>query len=245
MSEILENPHPCGRCFFYESSVWQPVCTESVALLARGFSRRELAAGETLFDQGSENRGVFCVSRGLIALRSHHHDGASTLLRLCYPGEIVGFRSFLGQGIHQTEARALVPSRVCAVARMNAETLLAEHPAILERLVARSVAEIDRSHARIIAAATTSNKDRLADLLIWLMARHGSPEGSQTRMRLPLARADLADLIGVQRETMSRLIARLEADGVFRFAGREVWMQGRPDSAEQAMAAGAAIQRCR
>jgi CRP-like cAMP-binding protein len=224
MSEIEQTPHPCGHCIFYEDSVWNPVAPGSVALLARGFSRKTFEPGEVLFEQGGDNRGVFCVSKGLFALRTHHADGGSTLLRLAYPGEIIGFRSFLGRGVHQTEARAMVPSRVCTVARTNAEALVRDHPAILERLVARSVAEIDRSHERIIAAATKPNKLRLAELLLRLMERHGERRGDQVHMRLPLTRADLADLIGVQRETMSRLVKRLERDGAFSFSGREVRM---------------------
>ena len=43
-------------------------------------------------------------------------------------------------------------------------------------------------------------------------------------MKLPLSRGDLADLIGVQPETMSRLVKRLEADGDFHFSGRMVRM---------------------
>ena len=235
MLDALDPPsHPCGKCIFYDKSLWHPVGLAAVSQLASGFSRRDLAPGEVLFEQGSRNRGMFCVSKGLIALRSHNADGSSTLMRLAYPGEIVGFRSFLGLGEHQTEAKALMPSRVCGVARMSAEKLLRNHPAILERLMVRAVAEIDRSHARIIAAATTSNKDRLAKLLIWLMARHGAQEspqdGAEWRMQLPMTRSDLADLIGVQRETMSRLIKRLEEDGVFRFAGRDVWMRGASDA---------------
>lgn len=225
MSDTPGNLHPCERCPFYQSSIWQPVDQrDGMAHLTRGFSRRDLAAGEILFEQDRDNTGVFCVSKGLIALRSHQADGSSTLLRLAYPGEIVGFRSFLGNGVHQTEARALLPSRVCTVGRMSAGRLLRDHPGILERLLGRSLAEIDRSHQRIIAASSLTNKDRLTALLIWLLERHGSREGKQMRMRLPMSRADLADLIGVQRETLSRIVRRVEDDGIFRFEGRMVYM---------------------
>ena len=226
MTDACDPPdHPCGRCIFYENSLWKPVGHGAVSQLAGGFSRREVAAGEVLFEQGHRNRGVYCVSKGLFALRSHNADGSSTLMRLAYPGEIIGFRSFLGNCDHQTEARALMPARVCAVTHTSAARLMRQHPAIMERLMARAVAEIDRSHARIIAAATSSNRDRLERLLIWLMARHGTRDDSGLRMQLPMTRSDMADLIGVQRETMSRLIKRLETDGAFRFSGREVWMR--------------------
>ncbi|MFD2174676.1 Crp/Fnr family transcriptional regulator [Rhodobacter lacus] len=249
MAEISELPnHPCGRCIFYEKSLWHPVGLGSVQQLNGSFSRREVAAGEVVFEQGSRNHAVLCVSKGLIALRSHNPDGSSTLMRLAYPGEIIGFRSFLSRSEHQTEARALMPSRVCTVTRMSAEKLVRNHPAILERLMVRAVAEIDRSHARIIAAATTSNKDRLAQLLKWLMARHGGFEDGMMRMQLPMTRSDLADLIGVQRETMSRLIKRLEEDGDFGFQGREVWMRPPEEdltSATERAEIGKIVQRLR
>ncbi|TYB83245.1 Crp/Fnr family transcriptional regulator [Maritimibacter fusiformis] len=217
-----QTPHPCGQCQFYEGSVWTPIEPGSVSVLAGRFHRRELEADQVLFEQGDANQGVFCVSRGLIALRTHHADGTSTLLKLAYPGEVIGFRSFLDNGNHKTEARALIPSRVCTVARRDAERVVRASPGVLARLAARCVDEIDRNQARIIATATTSNKERLADTLMELIERHGEVDGEVIRARLPLSRKDLADLIGVPPETLSRLIGRLGKEGFFAFSGREV-----------------------
>jgi CRP-like cAMP-binding protein len=222
MQDSDQSQHPCGNCGFYSESVWQPVAEGSVSLLARGFVRRDLDAGQVLFEQASENRGVYCVSKGLIALRTRHADGASTLLRLAYPGEIIGFRAFLGNRPHQTEARALLDSRVCTVARRGANRIVQANPTVLARLAARCIEEIDRNHARIIAAATTSNKQRFADLLLRLMQDHGERTGDCLQMQLPLSRSDLADLLGVQPETLSRLVGRLEKDGFCRISGRRV-----------------------
>lgn len=214
--------HPCGKCAHFEASVWQPVNPAALPVLMRGFSRKELGQGDVLFEQDAENRGVFCVSKGLIGLRTLHANGTSTLLRLASPGEIIGFRSFLNHGRHQTEARALLPSRVCIVAHRDANRVVQGNPSVLARLASRCVSEIDRNHARIIASSTTSNKKRLADLLLRLMNDHGETDGDQLRMHLPLSRSDLAGLIGVQPETMSRLVKRLEKDGFFVISGREV-----------------------
>ena len=216
--------HPCAHCAFYGGSVWQPVAGDALPVLRRGFSRKELEAGQVLFKQGEDNRSVFCVSSGLVALRSHHVDGASTLMRLAYPGEIIGYRSFLGKQPHQTEARALLPSRICTVTHRVAAGVVAQNAGAMERLAQRCIREIDRSHQRIISTATCSNKERLAELLRRLMVLHGRRNREMITMRLPLSRMDLADLIGVQPETMSRLIRRLEKDGVFGIAGRDVEM---------------------
>ncbi len=217
-------PHPCGKCAFYSQSVWQPVESGAISVLMRGFTRKILAADQVVFEQDDENKGVFCVSAGLIALRTHNPNGTSTLLKLAYPGEIIGFRSFLANAKHKTEARALLPSRVCVVAQRDANNVVRGNPAVLERLAARCISEIDANQERIIATATTSNKQRLFNLLQRLMATHGEQVNTHMRMQLPLSRSDLADLIGVQPETLSRLITRLKEDGAFVVSGREIQM---------------------
>lgn len=216
--------HPCGNCAFYSQSVWEPVAESSVAALAHRFKRLDLPEGKTLWQQGRESDGVICVSRGLVALRSLHPDGRSTLLRLAYPGEIIGIRSFLSGKMHQTEAKALLPSRVCIVSQNRATQIIRENPDVLSRLTIRCIDEIDRNHERIIAAATMSNKEQLAALLQRLMHAHGEKIGSHYTMRLPLSRSDLADLIGVQPETLSRLVGRLEKDGRVSVTGRKISM---------------------
>jgi CRP-like cAMP-binding protein len=224
MSAPLDMQHPCGKCSFYEKSVWQPVEPGSISVLARGFSRRDLDVGQALFEQDDENRGVFCVSKGLIALRTHHANGTSTLLKLAYPGDVIGFRSFLRNDRHRTGAHALQPSRVCSVAHRDVNRVIHGNPSVLTRLAAQCIAEIDGCHEWIIAAATESNKKRLCDLLHRLMEAHGERIGDHLRMQLPLSRSDLADLIGVQPETMSRLFRRLKSEGAISVSGRDVQM---------------------
>jgi len=218
----IRSQHPCGQCAFFDVSVWRPVAGTSVKTLSRGFKRQAIQPGEAIYHQGAENRGVHCVSAGLIALRSLQENGSSTLLRLAYPGDVIGFRSFLKGTAHQTEAVAILPSRVCTVAQADVSHLMQHNPGILGRLAERCVAEIDYSHARIGAMASKSNKQRLEDLLYFLLQRHGQPDGTNLRMQLPLSRKDLADLIGVPPETLSRLIGRLQRDGAFGISGRDV-----------------------
>ncbi len=233
MRDYSHVPHPCDGCGFHGQSIWQPVSGAALPLLNRGFDRLPIAAGQTLFKQGEENEGVYCISKGLIGLRSYQADGKSTLLRLAYPGEIIGFRSFLAAQPHHTEAQALIPSRVCMVPRHSVRQIMNRSPEVLDRLAARCIHEIDRSHAHIIAAATRSNKDRLSELLQKLMRIHGRDSDGGRTMRLPLTRSDLADLLGIRPETLSRVVARLVSDGQFSIRGREVFMQVQGKLAKQ------------
>nr|WP_081647676.1 Crp/Fnr family transcriptional regulator [Pseudorhodobacter ferrugineus] len=226
MRDYSDVQHPCGNCDFHDQSIWQPVSGAALPILNRGFDRLPLETSQILFEQGEENSGVYCVSRGLIGIRSCQDDGKSTLLRLAYPGEIIGFRSFMAGQPHHTEAQALIPSRVCKVPRHSVRQILNRSPEVLGRLADRCIQEIDRSHAHIIAAATRSNTERLSDLLGRLLQIHGRDCADGKRMYLPLSRIDLADLLGIRPETLSRVVARLLNDSAYSICGREVLLRG-------------------
>jgi CRP-like cAMP-binding protein len=222
MRDYSQLHHPCGNCGFRDQSIWQPVNGAALPILNRSFDRVPLASGQILFGQGEENSGIYCISKGLIGIRSCHGDGKSTLLRLAYPGEIVGFRSFMAGQPHHTEAQALIPSRVCMVPRHAVRQIMDRAPDVLGRLAERCIQEIDRSHAHIIAAATNSNTERLSNLFARLLQIHGQDCEDGRRMDLPISRTDLADLLGIRPETLSRVVARLANSGSFSVRGREV-----------------------
>ena len=222
--------HPCGSCAFHDQSIWQPVSGDALTMLNRRFERVPLTSGQILFEHGEDNAGIYCVSKGMIGLRSYLGDGRSTLLRLAYPGEIIGFRSFMAAQPHHTEAQALVPSRVCMVPRHSIRQIMDRSPEVIFRLADRCIKEIDRSHAHIVATANHSNTDRLAGLLQRLMQIHGQDCDEDRQMRLPLTRIDLADLLGIRPETLSRVLARLTSEGRFHISGRTVLIRN-PGSA--------------
>jgi len=218
------SDHPCGSCRFYTDSIWQPLAACSVSLLTKGFVRRDLAEGETLYHQGSESRSVYCVSRGLFAIRSLRPDGNSSLLRLAYPGEIIGYRAFLKGSEHSTEVSALMPSRVCTVGERDARNVIRASPAVLARIARRCADGLDQCRERMRTRETVSSKERLSELLDRLMEAFGEEAEGCHRLRLPMPRQDLADLIGVAPETLSRLLSQLEREGVLHASGRRIEM---------------------
>lgn len=225
MTKVTTPPasaHPCGKCAFFAHSVWQPARIGWVDTLERSLTRRDYHAGEVVFEQGSPPAGVHCVSRGIIALRAVDHAGQSTLLDLAHPGELVGLRAYLAKRPHRTEARALVASRVCTVWARDADKVVGGSPLVQGRLVARCIDALDSAQDRIVAATTGSGRVRLVQLLLKLLAGHAAPGGSEIRARLPLSRRDMAAMLGVQPETMSRLFRRLQEDSLLSVSGRNV-----------------------
>jgi CRP/FNR family transcriptional regulator len=191
-------------------------------VLARSLQRRPLRDSELIFAQGAPSTAVYCLSRGLVALRSYRSDGSTALVRLVYPGDIFGFRSFLEDTTHETEAMALVPSRVCMVARREARQIVACSPRTLERIARRCAEELARARHWQQAAGKANNRQRLARLILDLAEGLEPGVEGPLRIRLPLSRHDMAAALGVAPETVSRLLGRLCDDEVLKTTGRWV-----------------------
>jgi CRP/FNR family transcriptional regulator len=213
----------CCICHVGGRSDWRDLDDAGAALLARGRSRREYGSGEVVFAQGAPNDGVHCVSGGIIGIRRLDANGNSVLLELAYPGDTIGYRSFLIGGEHKTSAEALGPTVVCHIDRATMEALLAANPSLGLRFLKRSIGEIEHAHDTMLRQATLSNRHQLVHLLLVLVRRHGHrhANGAQS-IDLPVSRRDLASMIGTRHETVSRIISRLETDGVAYFSGRQV-----------------------
>ena len=213
----------CIACHVGRRSDWHDLDQPASALLASGRRRREYGSGELVFTQGEPNDGVHCVSGGTVGIRRLDEKGNSVLLELAYPGDTIGYRSFLTGSEHKTSAEALGPSVVCHIDRVTIAALLGGNPALGLRFLKRSIGELEHAHDMIFRQATLSNRHKLVHLLLVLVVRHGrlNSNGAQS-IDLPVTRRDLASMVGTRHETISRIIGRLETDGVAHFSGRQV-----------------------
>ena len=220
---IKRENQACVVCHVGPRSVWHDLDEAASTLLVRGRRRREYGSGEAVFVQGEQNDGVHCVSGGTVGIRRLDDNGHSVLLELAYPGDTIGYRSFLTGSEHKTSAEALGPSVVCHIDRAAITALLAGNPAIGLRFLKRSIGELEHAHDMMFRQATLSNRHKLVHLLLVLVQRHGRrhSNGSQS-IDLPVSRRDLASMVGTRHETISRIIGRLETDGVAHFSGRQV-----------------------
>ena len=222
--------HSCARperscviCHVWRRSDWHELEEAGRQLLGRGRHRKDYNSGEIVFAQGAENDGVYCISGGTVGIRRLDHNGNSVLLGLAYPGDTIGYRSFLTGGEHKTSAEALGPSVLCYIDRATLSGLLASSPALGLRFLKRSIGELEHAHEMMFRQATLSNRHKLVHLLLVLAVKHGQRHANGSRsIELPVSRRDLASMVGARHETISRIIGRLETDGIAHFSGRQV-----------------------
>ncbi len=207
----------CLECPLRQRNEWRVLAGEEVKLLAQARKSRRYRAGESIFTAGEPSYGIYCIVAGAAAMRQVDPEGNTVLLRISYPGDTLGYE-------------ALGPSRICFIDQQVVKTLMERNTALGLQFLRRINNDLDDAHNKLVQNATLSNRSKFVHLLLNLMDRHGraAPDGSQV-INLPISRRDMASMIGARHETLSRIIGRLEEDGVAKFSGRTVCVN-RPHS---------------
>lgn len=179
--------------------------------------------GETLYSQGEPSNGIYCIRSGLIGLRRVETNGNSVLIRLATEGSTVGYRTFLTREAHVNSAEALTTSVMCYVARPKVEKILKENPLLGERFLQHFIDDATETENNYVRSLTMGLKSRFLHLILVFYERYGyQDENGNAVVYLPVKRGELAELVGVRPESISRLIDQLQANEVMHFKDRRI-----------------------
>lgn len=213
----------CGACHVRARSDLNVLSDQELSDIGKSRRRLDYRPGETVFSMGDPNGGLYCVSAGVVAVRKLGPDGQAVLLSLAYPGEVLGYRSLLTGSEHKTSAEALGPAVICRIDPSVVTRMLDRNQGFGLQLLRRAARDVDDAHETILQHATLSNRNRLLHLLVVLLDRHSRPDSDGSlSLELPVSRRDLASMVGTRQETLSRIIGRIEDEGLAAFSGRRV-----------------------
>ncbi len=173
----------------------------SLARLHRAAVRR----GELLFEKGDPSTHLYAVISGQLKLVAEPEPGREVALALVAPGELVGEMGLDDGSPRFAGAKALAHTELAALSRRELEPLLERQPSLRSALGRAAVATAERLAERAADVAFLSIEKRLEKALLDLAARFGQAVERGTRIQL--RQQDLAEVLGVSRESVSRALA--------------------------------------
>ena len=218
-----ETSRNCFTCQSRGRTEWCVLTDDELALLDQGKISRQYLPGDVIFHEGDECHGVHCIESGLIGIRKMDAAGNEILLRLSHPGDTMGYRSFLAGNDHNNSAEALEQSVVCSVSGPTVRALLEKNPTLGLRFLKHAAKDLDDAEEKVLQSTASPVRARFAHLLLVLKDRYGiAGEDGSLILELPLSRQDMAAMIGIRPESMSRAIRSFEEDDIAHFSGRRV-----------------------
>jgi CRP-like cAMP-binding protein len=212
----------CSNCAHRQVAEWSVLEGAAFAHMDDARRSRHFLAGEPIYHEGDDATGIYCVSSGLVGIRKVDADGESVLLRLVRPGQTFGYRSFLTGMPHGVSAEALKEGRICQVPAAAVHKMTADNPALVMAFFRHLAHDMAEAENKVMETVTASCRVRFLRLLVAFGGEADAASGRRVHLELPVSRQDIASLIGVRSETMSRVIRAVEDEGLAHFKGRHV-----------------------
>jgi CRP/FNR family transcriptional regulator len=176
---------------------------------------RAYPRGVRVFHEGDASDACYIVRSGDLRVTTEHSDGRAIALATLGPGDIFGELAMFDGGIRSASVETLADSELLALPAADVRRLLADHPEISVKLIVALVRRLRATNERVARQSFQTVPSRVAGVLVRLIAEESWPEG-RDGITVRMTQADLAQLAGTSRESVSRFLATLERAGVVR-----------------------------
>ena len=208
----------CDACAIRNRAICADLDDKEIGLLNGIGRRRKLTAGEQLLWEGDEAVLVANVIEGVLKLSTQTADGKEQILGLVYPSD------FLGRPFGETTpygVEALTDAHICVFERKDFDRFTREHPRLEHKLLERTLSELDRTRRWMLLLGRMNAEQKVASFLLEMADRLGlrGVDGS-TSLILPLSRQQIADVLGLTIETVSRQLTKMRSEGLIELPSR-------------------------
>ncbi len=210
----------CETCVVRNRAICAGLDDREIQALNVMGRRRNVTAGEPLIWEDDDSLLVANVIDGVLKLTTSTEDGREQIVGVAYPSDFIG-RPF-GQ-TSRASVTALTDARVCVFARNDFDRFARDHPGLEHKLLERTLAELDRTRSWMMLLGRKTASEKIATFLLEMADRFGETGCAPTparRFSLPFSRQQVADLLGLTIETVSRQLTKLKADGVIELPSR-------------------------
>jgi len=206
----------CADCSVRDLALCGTLSDAELVALNRIGRRRRLATGETLAVAGEPAEVCGNVLSGALKLTAATADGREQIVGTLYPSDFIG-RPYAERV--EVTVTALTASEICAFPRGPFERLMEDHAALERQLLDQAFASLAAARTQMLSLARRSAREKVAGFLLDMASRddaracRATAEGPIT-LALPLNRGQIADLLGLSIETVSRQLTKLKTAGL-------------------------------
>jgi CRP/FNR family transcriptional regulator len=189
-------------------------------------TRVVVPAKTTIFFEDERAVNVFGLSEGTVRLFKLLPDGRRQIVALALPGEFLEM-PMIEQ--HRHSATAIGEVELARFPRRQLVTLIRSSPKLLSLLVDFATCQLNSAQEQLVMLGKGSAEERVLFFLNTWRDRTAALEPFQQYLPLPMWREDIADLLGLTIETVSRTLSELDRKNVIRVVPKGVILTGFED----------------
>jgi CRP/FNR family transcriptional regulator, cyclic AMP receptor protein len=195
-------------------SIFSGLSPEQLVDLASVAVPRHWESGEVIFREGDTGDTCYVVQDGSVRVTRNHSDGRTITLAELRPGDLFGELAMFDSERRSATVEAMEDTSAVALLAGDLRRLLIRHPEISIKLLSAFADRLKAANERISRQSFQTVASRVAGVLLAHAETVAAEGGSVQNVLIRSTRAEIAQLAGSSRESVSRFLATLERAGL-------------------------------
>jgi CRP/FNR family transcriptional regulator len=213
----------CTNCEYRSLRVFCNLSSEALQDLETIGVHASLPKGTILFQEEDPSQHVSILCEGQVKLSCTSREGKTLILKIAVPGDVLGLGAVISNTPYEVTAEAIEPILIKNLRKNVFLAFLERHGGEAGIHAAKSLSEEYKTaffDARRLALAPSA-AGRLASVLLeW--GRSTSCGQPVMKFTMSLTHEELANLAGTSRETVTRVLGKMQKEKLIQINGSSV-----------------------
>lgn len=210
----------CDQCTSKKLSIFEALNNEDLGNLSSSKGCNYYRKGQTIFFEGNNSNGVYCVHKGKIKMHKLGLDGKEQIIRFAKDGDIMGYRALLSGEPYSLSATVLEDSSICFIPKESLITSIQKDTKFSLKVMELTCKEMGKATDTITNLAQKPVRERLAEVVLMLEQTFGTREDGS--IDVILTREEIASLVGTATESCIRLLSEFKRDELIKLEGKKI-----------------------
>ena len=211
-----------GRVPLFKSLSHEELTELAGLTITRTFSR-----GSVVIVAEDEGEAFFIIRKGRVKVNLLHEDGREVILSMLGKGDVFGELALLDGRPRSANVVTLEETELIMLRRPEFLQLVNKKPGIIMGLLDELASRLRKTDHQISGLALLDATSRISRTLVRMAAEHGVETVEGVLLEHKITHQQLANMSGTTRETVTRVLKRLESQGYITIRERQILI--RPD----------------
>lgn len=203
--------------YLKQLNLFKTLPEKDVRFISERFAEKEYSKRQVVLEPEDRDK-VFILKSGRVEIYQLTPDGKKIIVDVLGAGNVFGDLGINEPTEHFVEATT--DAFVCVMGKSEFFDMVSKNPKISAVLVKELFGKIVESEKQVAALASDNLTTKIKNLLLRLAKKYGREKEDKVEIATKFTHEQLADMIGVARQTMTSLLNQLERKGVISKKGK-------------------------
>ena len=223
--EIVDN---CASCAWKKEGFFCQLSAPALKSFEEVKFTSSYPAHAVLFVESQVPRGVYLLCKGRVKLTMTSSDGKSIILHIAEAGELIGINGAISGKPYEISAETLEPCQVNFVKREAFLRLMQDHKDIGTHVTEQISNDYQAACFQIRSIGLSRTAEEKVARFLLECATTGRETNQGIRMNVALTHEEIAQVVGVSRETVTRTLGDFRHKSLITTKGPSVLIRNKP-----------------